>query len=129
MPTVMALIESERISMLPGAPTIYQTHAEPPGAATTTCPRCGSRSPARPSIPVSLVEQMRDVLGFDTVVTAYGLTEAGGFATICQHDDPPETIASTSGRAIPGVEVRVVDDAGAEVPPASRARSWCAATT
>jgi acyl-CoA synthetase (AMP-forming)/AMP-acid ligase II len=50
------------------------------------------------------------------VVTAYGLTESCGFATMCRHDDDPETIATTSGRAMPGVEVLVVADDGTEVP-------------
>jgi acyl-CoA synthetase (AMP-forming)/AMP-acid ligase II len=35
---------------------------------------------------------------------------------MCRHDDDPETIATTSGRAIPDVEVLVVDDDGDEVP-------------
>jgi acyl-CoA synthetase (AMP-forming)/AMP-acid ligase II len=35
---------------------------------------------------------------------------------MCRFDDDPETIATTSGRAIPDVEVLVVDDDGAEVP-------------
>ena len=36
--------------------------------------------------------------------------------SICRPDDDPETISHTSGRAIDGVEVRIVDDDGAEVP-------------
>jgi acyl-CoA synthetase (AMP-forming)/AMP-acid ligase II len=59
---------------------------------------------------------MRDTLGFGTVVTAYGMTEASGIATSCRREDPAALIASTSGRAYPGVEVRVVDDSGAELP-------------
>jgi acyl-CoA synthetase (AMP-forming)/AMP-acid ligase II len=59
---------------------------------------------------------MRTVLGFDTVITGYGLTEACGIATMCRHDDDNETIATTSGRAIPGVNVMVVDAGGEEVP-------------
>jgi acyl-CoA synthetase (AMP-forming)/AMP-acid ligase II len=35
---------------------------------------------------------------------------------MCRFDDDPETIATTSGRAIPGIEVRCVDESGAEVP-------------
>ena len=35
---------------------------------------------------------------------------------MCRHDDDAVTISTTSGRAIPGVEVLVVDDDGAEVP-------------
>jgi len=57
---------------------------------------------------------MRNRLGFETVVTGYGLTEASGIATMCRHDDDPEVIANTSGRAIDGVEVLVVHD-GQEV--------------
>ena len=59
---------------------------------------------------------MREELKFETVVTGYGLTEATGIATMCRHDDDPETIATTAGRAIPGIEVRVVDDDGHAVP-------------
>jgi acyl-CoA synthetase (AMP-forming)/AMP-acid ligase II len=59
---------------------------------------------------------MRAELGFETIVTGYGLTEATGIATMCRHDDDPETIATTSGRAIPDVEVLVVDENTVEVP-------------
>jgi len=59
---------------------------------------------------------MRETLGFETVLTAYGLTEACGVVTVCRSDDDDETISHSSGRAIPGIEVRVVDDNGAELP-------------
>jgi acyl-CoA synthetase (AMP-forming)/AMP-acid ligase II len=65
---------------------------------------------------VQLIKDMRDVLQFDTVLSAYGLTEACGIATVSRHDDPPEIIANYSGRAIPDVEVRIADDEGNEVP-------------
>jgi acyl-CoA synthetase (AMP-forming)/AMP-acid ligase II len=68
-------------------------------------------------VPVELIRRMRAELGFETIVTGYGLTEATGIATMCRHDDDPETISRTSGRAIPDTEVRVVDDEGAPVAP------------
>jgi len=43
------------------------------------------------------------------VLTAYGLTEAV-VATMCRADDPPETIARTSGRATAGFEIRIAAD-------------------
>ncbi len=58
---------------------------------------------------------MRSELTFSTVLTAYGLTESTGTVTMCRQGDDPETIAATSGRAIPGLEVRVVDDEGTEL--------------
>jgi acyl-CoA synthetase (AMP-forming)/AMP-acid ligase II len=51
-----------------------------------------------------------------TVLTAYGLSEASGIVTMCRRGDAPSVIASTSGRAIPGTEIRVVDATGARVP-------------
>jgi acyl-CoA synthetase (AMP-forming)/AMP-acid ligase II len=69
------------------------------------------------AIPVELIRNMRDVLGIETVITGYGLTESTGIVTMCRHDDDPETIATTSGRAVAGVEVRVVDAAGRALPP------------
>jgi acyl-CoA synthetase (AMP-forming)/AMP-acid ligase II len=67
------------------------------------------------AIPVDLVRKMRDGLGFETVLTAYGLTEVTGVATMCRDGDDIETIATTSGRAIPDVEVAVVDEDGTEL--------------
>ncbi len=67
-------------------------------------------------MPVELVQAMRDELGFDTVLTAYGLTESCGTVTMCRRSDPPDVVAATSGRAIPGLEVRAVAD-GADVAP------------
>jgi acyl-CoA synthetase (AMP-forming)/AMP-acid ligase II len=58
---------------------------------------------------------MHDELGFETVITAYGLTEATGVITMCRRGDDPEVIASTSGRAIEDVEVQVVDTDGKPV--------------
>jgi acyl-CoA synthetase (AMP-forming)/AMP-acid ligase II len=66
-------------------------------------------------VPVELIERMERELGFETVVTAYGLTECCGIVTVCRPDDPAERISGSSGRAIPGVEVRIVDDDGLEV--------------
>jgi acyl-CoA synthetase (AMP-forming)/AMP-acid ligase II len=62
-----------------------------------------------------LIERLRDELDVETILTAYGLTEATGTVTMCRQGDDPETIATTSGRAIPDTEVRVVDEKGAEV--------------
>jgi acyl-CoA synthetase (AMP-forming)/AMP-acid ligase II len=55
---------------------------------------------------------MRSELGFEEVITAYGLTECNGMATACRQGDPDEVISLTSGRAIPGVEVRVQAEPG-----------------
>ena len=49
---------------------------------------------------------MRRELSFESVLTAYGLTEAV-VATMCRPGDDPQTVAHTSGRATAGFEVRI----------------------
>ncbi len=66
-------------------------------------------------MPAELVEQMRAEL-FSTVVTGYGLTESTGIATMSRPEDPPEVISRSVGRALPSVEVRIVDADNREVP-------------
>jgi acyl-CoA synthetase (AMP-forming)/AMP-acid ligase II len=116
VPTVMARVVAERITMLPGPPALYQTILNHPDLASFDLTTLRLAVTGAAAIPVQLIHQMWDTLGFETVVTGYGLTEATGIATMCRHDDDAETIATTSGRAIPGVEVRIVDDENGEVP-------------
>ena len=116
VPAIMDTIDREQISMIPGPPTIYQTIINHPDVGVGRFPSLRLAVTGAAVVPVELIRQMRDVLGFQTVITGYGLTEACGIAAMCRHDDDPETIARFSGRAIPGVELRVIDDDGAEVP-------------
>ena len=112
---VLERIPRDRVSMLPGPPALYQSILQqdltPHDLSSLRLAVTGAAS-----IPVKLIHQMRDVLGFETVITGYGLTEATGIATMCRFDDDPETIAQTSGRAIPDVDVKVVGADGETVP-------------
>jgi acyl-CoA synthetase (AMP-forming)/AMP-acid ligase II len=105
---VMERIAAERISVLPGPPTLYQTLLAEPTRDhyDLSSLRLGVTGAA--VVLVELVHAMRDELGFSSVLTAYGLTESSGTVTMCRRSDPPEIIAGTSGRAIPGLEVRAV---------------------
>ena len=116
VPSVMARIPEEGISMLPGPPAIFQTILNHPDLDQFDMSSLRATATGAAPIPVEMIEQMYEVLGFETVVTAYGLTEAHGIVTVCRPGDDPKTIAETSGRAIDDVEVLVVDDAGNEVP-------------
>ncbi len=113
---VMRRIAPDRVSVLPGPPALYQSILTHPEFGDHDLGSLRLAVTGAASIPVELIRRMGDTMGFETIITGYGLTEATGIATMCRYDDDPETIATTSGRAIPGVEVLVVDDAGAEVP-------------
>jgi acyl-CoA synthetase (AMP-forming)/AMP-acid ligase II len=114
-PSVMATVQEERITMLPGPPAIYQTILN---ADLSEYDFSSLRLAVTGAavVPVELVVQMREQLGLECVVTGYGLTETTGIVSMCRHDDDPEIIAHTSGRPIPGCEMKIVDADGATVP-------------
>ena len=112
---VFERIPRDNVTVLPGPPTLYQTILNHPGRGGHDLSSLRLAVTGAAAIPVELVVRMREELTFETIITGYGLTEACGIATMCRYDDDPETIANTSGRAIPGVDVRVVDDDGQEV--------------
>src|SRR5499427_5764871 len=102
----MALAEAERITVLPGPPTIYQTILDHPDRASHDLSSLRLAVTGAATVPVALVERMRRELSFEAVLTAYGLTEAV-VATMCRPGDDPRTVARTSGRATAGFEVKI----------------------
>jgi acyl-CoA synthetase (AMP-forming)/AMP-acid ligase II len=108
-------IERERITVLPGPPTLYQSllaHASLPHRDLSSL-RLAVTGAA--SVPPVLITRMRRELHFKSVLTAYGLTESTGVVTICPHDADDETVAMRCGVPIPGVEVRCADSQGRSV--------------
>ncbi|MGZ4785641.1 MAG: FadD3 family acyl-CoA ligase [Acidimicrobiales bacterium] len=112
VPSVMQRVAEERISMLPGPPAIYQTILDHPDLGRYDLSTLRLSVTGAAAVPVEMIRRMREELTFKTIVTGYGLTEATGIATMCRHDDDPEIISTTAGRAIPDVEVQVVDEQG-----------------
>ncbi|MEM9562519.1 MAG: AMP-binding protein [Actinomycetota bacterium] len=112
---VLALIERERVAVYPGPPALFQSLLNHPRLADHDLSSLRSCVTGAATIPVELVVAMHQELGFDVVLTAYGMTETSGLATHTRPDDPPEVAASTSGRALDGVELRIVDDDGNDV--------------
>jgi acyl-CoA synthetase (AMP-forming)/AMP-acid ligase II len=113
---VLARITAEKVSMLPGPPTLFLSILNDPARDTFDLSSLRVAVTGAAAIPVSMIERMRDELTFRTIITAYGLTEATGTVTMCRAEDDPETIALTSGRAIPDTEVRIVDEDNNELP-------------
>ncbi|MCW2272061.1 Long-chain-fatty-acid--CoA ligase FadD13 [compost metagenome] len=106
---VFQRIANERISVLPGAPTLYLSLLAHPRLRQTDLSSLRIAVTGSASIPPSLIERMRNELGFSCVTTAYGLTECGGLATLCDPQDSVEVIAGTSGRPLAGTEVSIRD--------------------
>lgn len=114
---VLQRIARDRISFLPGPPTLFLTMLAHPRLQEFDLSSLRSSVTGAASVPPVLIRRMREELGIANVTTAYGLTECGGCATVCDPADSVETVASTCGRALPGTEVRCVNEEGHSVPP------------
>jgi acyl-CoA synthetase (AMP-forming)/AMP-acid ligase II len=112
----MAVIEAERITVLPGAPTIYQTILDHPERDRFDLSSLRLAVTGAATVPTALVERMGRELSFRVVLTAYGLTEAV-VATMCRPGDAPATVARTCGRAAAGFSVRVAGQDGGDADP------------
>ncbi len=113
-------IRQERPTFTGGVPTILTAilnHVQATGADVSSIKTavCGGSA-----VPATLIEAYRDVLGIE-LWQAWGMTETSPIATIAR---PPRGTApedemiyrAKTGRVVPGVELRIVDDAGEVVP-------------
>jgi HIP---CoA ligase len=108
----LELIESERIGVLPGPPTLYISLLDHPARAGHDLSSLRLAVTGAANVPPALIERIQVELGLPTVLTGYGLTEAV-VATMCRPGDDVETVARTCGRGAAGCEVRI--GAGGEV--------------
>jgi cyclohexanecarboxylate-CoA ligase len=110
----LELIRTERVSFtMASTPfltdltrTVAESRLEVPTLRTFLC--------AGAPIPGPLVEQARGVLG-TKIVSAWGMSENGA-VTLIELDDDDERAFNTDGHPLPGVELKVADDAGQALP-------------
>ncbi|MFZ2033771.1 MAG: long-chain fatty acid--CoA ligase [Candidatus Dormiibacterota bacterium] len=113
-------IRQERPTFTGGVPTILTAllnHVQANGGdvSSITTAVCGGSA-----VPATLIAAYRDVLGIE-LWQAWGMTETSPIAAIAR---PPRGTApedemyyrSKTGRVVPGVELRLVDDSGAVIP-------------
>ena len=108
-------VQRQRITVLPGPPTIYQTLLDHPKRRDYDLSSLRFAVTGAAIVPVVLIERMQSELDIDIVLTAYGLTEASGFGTMCRPEDDAVMVATTCGRPIADFELRIdsPDDTGA----------------
>jgi acyl-CoA synthetase (AMP-forming)/AMP-acid ligase II len=103
----LARVAAERVTVFPGAPTLYQSILDHPDRDGHDLSSLRLAVTGAADIPVELIRRVFDELPFRRVISGYGLTE-GGTATATGPDDDVETIATTVGRPRPGFELRIV---------------------
>jgi acyl-CoA synthetase (AMP-forming)/AMP-acid ligase II len=117
-------VERERIQVLPGPPALYATLLTDPLLAQRDLSSLRLAITGAASIPPILIRRLFADFGFARVTTCYGMTESTAVATVSRLDDDPEMLATTSGRAVPDVEVAVMADNGTPVTGGQLGEVW-----
>jgi fatty-acyl-CoA synthase len=104
----LALIESERSILFGGVPTMLRALLDHPRFAHTDLSSVEIAVSGGAQVEAQLVREVEDRVGAPLVII-YGQTECSPGITMTHHDDPPEIRSSTAGRALPGVEMKIVD--------------------
>jgi long-chain acyl-CoA synthetase len=95
-------------TVLPAVATMFQRMLEVPGVSETACSSLRLAVSGAAPCPWELAEAWRRRTGV-RIVRGYGMTEL--FRPISYFADDPTDLPDAIGRPVPGVEVRVVDDA------------------
>jgi fatty-acyl-CoA synthase len=117
------LFESERVTISAGVPTVWQgllAHVEANGLKFSTMRKSAIGGSA---CPPAMIRKFRDSYGVH-VIHAWGMTEMSPIGTAAAFkaahaeldDEGKLAIMSTQGRAIYGVDMKIVGEDGAELP-------------
>src|SRR5512136_495540 len=115
---VLRTIEKERCTAVHGVPTMFIAELEHPefGSFDLTSLRTGIM--AGSPCPIEVMKRVIRDMHASEITIAYGQTEASPVITQTRTDDPIELRVATVGRALPDVEVKIVDiETGATLPP------------
>lgn len=109
---VLAKIARDKITVMPGPPTLFQSLLAHPDIDRFDVSTLTKATTGAATIPTSLIVAIRKRLGITNIITAYGLSESCGLVSMCRPGDDADIIAHTSGRAIPNVELAIMDSEG-----------------
>ncbi len=113
----LTAVEKEGCTGLHGVPTMFIAELQHPDIDKFSFPALRTGIMAGSPCPIEVMKQVVERMGAREITIAYGQTEASPVITQTRTDDPIELRVSTVGRALPNVEVKIVDpETGAEVP-------------
>ena len=121
----LAAIETERCTSIYGVPTMFIAMLQDAGFATRDTSSLRTGIMAGSPCPIELMKRVTRDMGASEITIAYGQTEASPLITMTQTNDPLEKRVGTVGRAIPDVEVKIIDPATGEQQPDGVAGELC----
>lgn len=112
--TVLQTVEAERCTALHGVPTMFiaELNLEDFDQYDLRSLRTGIM--AGSTCPIEVMKNVVNKMGISEITITYGQTESSPGITMTRTDDPIELRVSSVGRALPNVEVEIIDPATGE---------------
>jgi len=115
---VLQILEKEKCTALHGVPTMFIAELEHPEFSKFDLSSLRTGIMAGSNCPIEVMKKVVSQMNATEITIAYGQTEASPVITQTRTDDAIELRVSTVGRALPDVEVKIVDiETGAALPP------------
>ncbi|QJB68242.1 AMP-binding protein [Parasphingorhabdus halotolerans] len=113
----LAAIEKEKCTGLYGVPTMFIAQLAHPDIKAVDLSSLRTGCMAGSPCPVEVMKQVVETMNMVDVTIAYGMTETSPVSFQSTPDDPISLRVATIGRVLPHLECKIVDEAGATVPP------------
>ena len=123
---VMASVEEERCTALYGVPTMFIAVLQHKLFKKFDFGTLRTGIMAGSPCPIEVMRQVIDQMNMSEITICYGLTEASPVITQTRADDDIRLRVESVGRAMPGIEVKIVDPETHEVlPPGQQGEVCC----
>jgi fatty-acyl-CoA synthase len=115
---VLKAIEAERCTAVHGVPTMFIAEMEHPAFRKYDLSTLRSGIMAGSPCPIEVMKRVIRDMHCSEITITYGQTESSPGITMTRTDDPIELRVASVGRALPDVEVKIIDiETGAALPP------------
>jgi fatty-acyl-CoA synthase len=109
-------VQDEQCTALHGVPTMFITELDHPNFGHFDLSSLRTGIMAGAPCPVEVMKRVISEMHMQDILIAYGQTELSPINNMTLPDDSLERRTETVGRAMPWVEIKIVDDAGHVVP-------------
>lgn len=115
---VLQAVEKEKCTALHGVPTMFIAELQHPDFDKFDLSSLRTGIMAGAPCPEEIMRQVMEKMHAKEITIAYGLTEASPVLTMTKRDDPIEKRVETVGKALPHIDVKIVDpETGKDLPP------------
>jgi fatty-acyl-CoA synthase len=110
--STLQTVQEEKCTGLHGVPTMFISELEHPDFATFDLSSLRTGVMAGAPCPEQVMKRVINDMHMEHVLIGYGQTEVSPLNHITRPDDPIEKRIETVGRAVPRVEVKIIDEKG-----------------